>query len=176
MPRNVEIKARVADPEALRRAVAARATEGPLEIAQDDTFFRCDQGRLKLRCFSPASGELIFYRRADQQGPKESFYERSSTSDPETLRRVLALACGLAGRVIKQRTLYLIGRTRVHLDRVQGLGDFVELEVVLEDHEPATAGEREARSLMTELGVNPADLIEVAYVDLMAESARHSPR
>lgn len=166
MPRNIEIKARIESVAALAPKAAALATEGPFEIAQDDTFFRCESGRLKLRTFSVTEGELIFYRRADQQGPKESFYIRTPTSSPNTLRECLSLAYGLVGRVVKHRTLYLVGRTRVHLDRVEGLGHFLELEVVLEDHEPAEVGAQEARSLMTQLGIQPSQLIETAYVDL----------
>ena len=172
MPRNVEIKARIDSVEALGARAAALASEGPIEIAQDDTFFRCDAGRLKLRTFSATDGELIFYRRADQQGPKESFYVRTPTSDPDGLREALSLAWGQAGRVVKQRTLYLVGRTRVHLDRVQGLGDFMELEVVLEENESAEVGVREAHALMAQLCVEPARLIEGAYVDLLAARAR----
>jgi predicted adenylyl cyclase CyaB len=171
MPRNVEIKARVPTLATITPRAAAVATEGPLQIAQDDTFFTCPNGRLKLRAFSDAEGELIFYRRDDQAGPKQSFYLRSRTADPDGLREVLRLAHGVAGRVIKARTLYLVGRTRVHLDRVQGLGEFVELEVVLEDDESADDGVREAHALMARLGIEPSQLVDVAYVDLLnAES------
>ena len=171
MPRNVEIKARIDSVEALGAKAAAFASEGPIEIAQDDTFFRCDAGRLKLRTFSATEGELIFYRRADRQGPKESFYVRTPTTDPDGLREALSLAWGQTGRVVKQRTLYLVGRTRVHLDRVQGLGDFMELEVVLRDDESAEAGVREAHALMAQLGVEPERLVATAYVDLLAARA-----
>lgn len=170
MPCNIEIKARIESVDALATKVAALATEGPIEISQDDTFFRCDSGRLKLRTFSEVEGELIFYRRANQQGPKESFYLRSPTSSPESLRESLSLACGQVGRVVKHRTLYLCGRTRVHLDRVQGLGHFMELEVVLEGHESSEAGVLEAHNLMEILGIKPSQLIETAYVDLLAEA------
>ena len=169
MPRNIEIKARVESVEALAPKVAAIATEGPVEITQDDTFFRCESGRLKLRAFSAAEGELIFYRRANQQGPKESFYIRTPTSSPESLRESLRLAYGEVGRVVKRRTLYLLGRTRVHLDRVEQLGQFLELEVVLEESEPSEVGVREAHSLMARLGIKPSQLIETAYVDLLAQ-------
>lgn len=167
MSRNIEIKARIASVEALLRPAAALADRGPIEIAQDDTFFRCESGRLKLRAFSAAEGELIYYRRADRQGLKESFYLRSPTTAPAILRESLTLAYGQVGRVLKQRSLFLVGRTRIHLDRVQQLGDFLELEVVLESDEPAEAGIREARVLMERLGVSPADLIDAAYVDLL---------
>ena len=106
MPRNIEIKARIESVDALVRTVASISTEGPVEIHQDDTFFLCNSGRLKLRAFSATEGELIFYRRADQQGPKESFYVRTPTADPDGLRESLSLAYGQAGRVIKHRTLY----------------------------------------------------------------------
>ncbi len=109
--------------------VASIATEGPVELQQDDTFFRCDSGRLKLRVFADGNGELIFYRRADEQGPKESFYLLAPTSSPDTLRELLTSAYGQVGRVRKHRTLFLVGRTRVHLDQVEGLGHFLELEV-----------------------------------------------
>ena len=153
MARNIEIKARIGSVQALVPKAAALATEGPIEILQDDTFFRCDNGRLKLRAFSATSGELIFYRRPDQQGPKESFYLRSPTREPDTLRESLTLAYGEAGRVRKHRTLFLAGRTRIHLDRVEGLGDFLELEVVLRENEASDAGVREAHELMAALGL-----------------------
>lgn len=170
MARNIEIKAKVDSLVDLEKKVASLATEGPIEIAQDDTFFRCDTGRLKLRAFSATAGELIFYQRSNQQGPKESFYVTTPSADPASLRQVLSLAYGEVGRVIKARTLYLVGRTRVHLDRVQGLGDFMELEVVLQDHEAPEAGAQEAHALMAQLGVRPCDLIEGAYVDLFLSS------
>ena len=170
MPRNIEIKARIASVEAIEPRAAALADQGPIAISQDDTFFHCKSGRLKLRVFGATDGELIFYRRADQPGPKESFYERASTASPANLREVLSLAYGQSGRVVKQRTLYLVGRTRVHLDRVEGLGHFLELEVVLEDDEPPEAGMREAHLLMSRLGIEPSDLIETAYVDLLANA------
>ena len=167
MARNVEIKARIASVEALEPHAAALADQGPFDIAQDDIFFRCAQGRLKLRAFSDTEGELIFYRRADQAGPKASFYLRTPTADPAGLREALTLAWGQAGRVRKQRRLFLAGRTRIHLDRVEGLGDFVELEVVLADGEAVQAGVQEATLLMAELGIDPSQLIEQAYVDLL---------
>jgi predicted adenylyl cyclase CyaB len=167
MPRNIEIKARIENVALTGPKVAELASEGPLEIAQDDTFFACDNGRLKLRAFSNDSGELIFYQRLNQAGPKESFYIRSPTSAPESLRESLSMAYGQIGRIRKYRTLYLVGRTRVHLDRVEGLGHFLELEVVLVDDESPEQGIREASDLMDKLGIQPEQLIEGAYIDLL---------
>jgi predicted adenylyl cyclase CyaB len=169
MARNVEIKARISSIEALLPRVVALASDGPSEIQQDDTFFRCESGRLKLRDFLNGTGELIFYRRANTAGPKESFYIRSATSTPDALRESLSLAYGNAGRVIKQRTLFIVGRTRVHLDRVAKLGDFLELEVVLGEKEPLESGFVEAHEIMARLGIEPHHLIEQAYVELLRE-------
>lgn len=171
MPRNIEIKAHIPNIEDVAPRAAAIADQGPFELVQDDTFFPCESGRLKLRTFSSQAGELIFYRRPDQQGPKESFYLLSPTTEPESLRQALSLAYGQAGRVRKRRTLFLVGRTRVHLDNVEGLGQFLELEVVLNDGEPVEAGIREAHGLMARLGVDPSQLIEGAYVDLLAQKS-----
>jgi predicted adenylyl cyclase CyaB len=168
MPRNIEIKASIDSVEAIFPRVAAIADEGPTELVQDDTFFTCANGRLKLRVCSETEGELIFYRRADQSGPKESHYLRSATASPGSLREALAQAYGLAGRVRKRRILFIAGRTRIHLDHVENLGTFLELEVMLRDDEPAARGVEEAQVLMNRLGVDPSRLVEGSYVDLLA--------
>jgi predicted adenylyl cyclase CyaB len=169
MPRNVEVKAYIESVDLLARKIAAIADKGPIEIDQDDTFFYCDAGKLKLRALSPEEGELIFYRRADQHGPKESYYLRSLTSTPETLRELLTQAYGEAARVKKHRTLFLVGRTRLHLDTVKFLGHFLEIEVVLKESEPVEIGIGEARSVMATLGIDPSQLIAGSYVDLLAQ-------
>lgn len=168
MARNIEIKARIPSVEALLPEVAALANAGPTEILQDDVFFHCLSGRLKLRRFPDGGGELIFYRRPDLRGPKESFHLRTRTSDAATLRESLRLAYGECGRVVKRRVLFVAGRTRIHLDRVEALGDFLELEVVLEETEDARSGIGQAEALMEKLGLEGSDLVEGAYVDLLA--------
>ncbi len=177
MARNVEIKARIESVESILPRAAALADKGPIEIIQDDTFFACQNGRLKLRVFSPSEGELIFYRRSDQAGPKESFYLVSPTTAPDVLRESLLLAYGQVGRVRKNRILFLVGQTRIHLDRVDGLGDFLELEVVLSDGEAVETGEAIAYELIVKLGISPNQLIDRAYVDLLNHDydLQHSP-
>lgn len=168
MPRNIEIKARIESVEKLKQMTASITSGDPVEILQDDTFFQCDAGRLKLRAFVDGTGVLIFYRRADEKGPKESFYQTAPTNAPDALRDTLSLAYGQAGRVRKHRTVFTLGRTRIHLDSVDGMGDYLELEVVMADDEASEAGEQEAYEVMARLGVQKSQLVETAYVDLLA--------
>ncbi len=167
MSRNVEIKAHVTDMASLIERAKSISTDGPFEISQEDTFFECSTGRLKLRKFDDTRGELIFYQRPDKGGPKESFYLRSETSDPDTLRQSLEITYGMTGKVNKKRLLYLIGRTRVHLDKVEGLGEFMELEVVLAENDSTESGAAEAEKLMDQLGIASTALIEGSYFDLL---------
>jgi adenylate cyclase class IV len=171
MARNVEIKARIDSVEALLPLALACADGPPELIAQDDTFFACTTGRLKLRAFADGRGELIAYQRPDASGPKTSDYAITPVADADALRATLARALGSAGRVIKRRTLLMVGRTRLHLDRVDGLGDFLELEVVLHDGEHAEAGEAIAHALLARLRIESGALVAGAYVDLLAARA-----
>ena len=68
--------------------------------------------------------------------------------------------------VRKQRTLYLIGETRVHLDQVEGLGDFIELEVPVPDEESSEGAEAVVTEMVEALSIGNGDLISGAYVDL----------
>ena len=167
MARNVEIKARLADLEGTRARVAALAPHAHEKLAQLDTFFRVPRGRLKLRKLGPARGELIFYERADAAGPKLSSYAIHACEDPDALAALLGAALGVRGEVAKERDVYLVGRTRIHLDRVRGLGDFLELEVVLAEDETPAAGEAEARELLRALAVPETALVAGAYADLL---------
>ena len=167
MGRNVEIKARVANQGAIRRRAEALA-DGPAELlVQEDTFFACPEGRLKLRRFGDGNGELIFYRRDDTAGPRESEFFKAPVSDPDALCETLGAALGVLGQVRKRRELHLVGQTRIHLDEVEGLGWFLELEVVLQEDQAPAEGERIANELMAALGITRADLVDVAYVDLI---------
>jgi predicted adenylyl cyclase CyaB len=167
MPSNIEVKARVRDFAQIRLR-AERLSDTPVEvIPQEDTFFVTPRGRLKLRLLTEEEGQLIYYTRPDQEGPKRSDYQLYGTSDPEGLKRVLELAYKVRGVVRKTRYLYLVGQTRVHLDDVQGLGHFMELEVVLEDGQSDAEGQRIAEELMASLGVEKSDLLEGAYMDLL---------
>ena len=131
----------------LREQAARLATEAPLFYRQQDFFYDVPRGRLKLRRFEDGTpAELIFYQRDDRDGPKASYYTRSPVTNPDAMHALLATALTTRGIVTKERHVYLVGRTRIHLDRVDGLGDFIELEVVLGPDDDEAGGEAEAHA------------------------------
>ena len=172
MPANVEIKARIDSVEALLPLARALSDgDHPQLIHQDDTFFDAPHGRLKLRVFGDGSGELIHYQRADADGPKLSDYILAPAPEPESLREALTRGLGLLGRVRKERILLLAGATRIHLDRVEGLGEFLELEVGLQDGQTEAEGRAIAQGLMAALQIAPSQLVSGAYLDLLRTAA-----
>ena len=167
MAANIEIKARARNWQE-QRARAASLSETPVkEIRQRDVFFCTEHGRLKLRVLGPERAQLVYYERADVAGPKRSHYLISETAEPASMEAVLSAALGLRGVVSKVRLLYQVGNTRIHLDQVEGLGGFLELEAVLSDEQSAADGELAVADLLIELGIEDDDLIHVAYIDLL---------
>jgi predicted adenylyl cyclase CyaB len=169
MPANIEIKARTEKFDELRERLSVPGGTPPEILLQEDTFFHSPNGRLKLRVLQAGPAQLIHYDRPDQPGPKRSNYHVFETDDPENLKTALSRAFGIRGVVRKERLLYLVGQTRVHLDRVEGLGHFVELEVVLRPGQSDAEGQKIARDLMARLDIREEDLLESAYVDLLAQ-------
>ncbi len=175
MPSNIELKARVQDAADLRERIRAVADAPPEIQHQTDTFFRTERGRLKLRAFGDGSGELIYYERPDRAGPKRSGYDRAPCASAGTLERVLGRALAVRGTVVKRREIYLVGRTRIHLDEVHGLGAFLELEVVLARGQSDASGERIARELLRALAVPEEALVAGAYMDLLEAGRAPAP-
>lgn len=168
MPSNVEIKAKVHDFEqfkTLARSVSGH--QGEL-ILQEDVFFNVPHGRLKLRILQNCPAQLIFYTRADQNGPKLSNYTITEIHKPNDLKETLAQALGIQGVVKKQRLLFLVGQTRIHLDKVENLGCFMELEVVLKIDQTEHDGAKIVDGLKKQLNIDQSDLITCAYIDLIS--------
>jgi predicted adenylyl cyclase CyaB len=168
MARNIEIKTRIASVEALL-PLAQALSDGPAQtLDQDDTFFKVPSGRLKLRILADGSAELIHYCRADAAQARASDYVRVPVPDPSALREALTRACGQQGRVRKRRWLFMADTTRIHLDRVEGLGDFMELEVVLQPGQTDDWGLARAESLLRAFGLAEARHEAMAYLDLLS--------
>ena len=149
-------------------------------------FFHVRDARLKLRTVHSSSGaapqgELIRYRRDDLAEVRCSNYSIARTPDPQILRDILSGTLGVIGIIKKTRTLYLAGQTRIHIDRVEGLGDFLEFEVVLRENQSEDDGKHIAKHLLADFGIDARDLIAEAYVDLLrlkrvSSSQLHSPK
>ncbi|HXX28353.1 MAG TPA: class IV adenylate cyclase [Terriglobales bacterium] len=162
MPSNVEIKAILRN-RAAAEAIAARLSDTPAErMDQEDVFFHSDGARLKLRILGPERGELIRYERSDSARIRGSKYLIARTSDPEPLREILSQTLGITGVVRKARTLYKVGQTRLHIDRVEGLGDFLELEVVLRPGQTEVEGKAIAERLLANFMIEQHELVGVA--------------
>ncbi len=166
MARNIEIKARVRDLTELRTRIAAVAPAGPTLLIQRDTFYEVPKGRLKLREMQHGATELIFYERANETGPKKSSYTISPVH-AASMHELLVRFLRVRGVVSKRRELFTVGQTRIHLDDVENLGWFLELEIVLQAEQLESDGTEIALQLMKRLGIREDDLVEQAYVDLL---------
>jgi predicted adenylyl cyclase CyaB len=174
MASNIEIKAVLKNRTRVEAIAAGLSNAGPEVIPQEDVFFSCQGARLKLRILGRDRGELIRYERSNIADARCCKYEIARTSDPLILLEILTKTLGRIGLVKKVRTLYLIGQTRVHLDQVSGLGDFLELEVVLRAGQPEAEGKAIAERLLSNFEIEKQDLIGEAYFDLLVHRTQSS--
>src|SRR5262245_463847 len=165
--RNVEIKARDADPAGtLERALSLGATDEGV-LAQRDTYFGRARGRLKLR-EEPEGATLIAYARPDENEARTSAYRLAEVSDPQALREALDAALGTRVVVDKRRHLLLYEHVRIHLDDVEGLGAFVELEAVADAESDLARQPEGVASRGGELGAGHP--VPASYPDLLLDA------
>lgn len=129
MAANVEIKAKVHDLNKLQKTIEAISDTPVQEIFHEDIFFHTSKGMLKLRTLSADSSQVIYYERENTSGPKLSNYHIYPTTNPVSLKRSLSSECTVRGTVKKKRLLCMVKNARIHLDEVDGLGIFLEVEV-----------------------------------------------
>ena len=170
MAQNIEIKARVSNPSLLAAFAQTLSNSAPERLRQIDTFFDVRRGRLKLRIISEQGAELIYYERDNKLGPKKSAYKRLRVWLPRVTERLLSFVFSTRGEVVKDRFVYKVGQTRIHLDHVHTLGVFVELEVVLAREQTNEEGVRIAEKIMNDLQISKSDLVEHSYIDLLTTS------
>jgi homotetrameric cytidine deaminase len=167
--RNVEIKARDADPATtLERALALGATDMGV-LVQRDTYFGGVRGRLKLREQEPGGAQLIAYARPDSDTARTSAYRLADVGDPQALREALDAALGTRVVVDKRRHLLLWEGVRIHLDEVEGLGAFVELEGVAPPESDLTREHELVARLRHELALG--EPVAVSYSNLLLDTA-----
>jgi predicted adenylyl cyclase CyaB len=165
--RNLELKARCADPRAAAAAATALGAIGQGTLVQTDTYFQVSQGRLKLREHENARAELIWYARSDSVEFRESDYHVVPVPNPAELKIVLESALGLRGQVRKRRELYLWHNVRIHLDQVEQLGAFIEFEAVLDEQNDEALSLERLDILARMLAVKDEDRIAQSYSDLL---------
>lgn len=167
---NVELKAWDPDPDASAARCLALGAEDRGVLHQRDTYFAVRRGRLKLREQAESDDQLVAYRRPDATEPVESAYMLVSVGDPDGLREALDAVLGTVVVVAKRRRLFMWENVRIHLDEVEGLGTFLELEALVGDAEGALESARgKVSRLRAELAVKDGALVSAGYSDLLLD-------
>lgn len=164
--RNLEAKFRVDDSVLAQRRAEALGFSTRAVLDQRDTFFRVAQGKLKLRQ-EAAGAALIRYGRTTDGALEVSDYEIVTVANPDPLRALLGAALGVLAEVRKQRTLLLRRNVRLHLDRVEGLGCFGEIEAVIAADEAPALYRAEVGDLLAALHIDSHALMRKSYFELL---------
>jgi len=166
---NVEIKARCTNPDKIRTVLIGKNADFKGTDHQIDTYYKVPQGRLKLRQ-GTIENALIHYQRSDQQGPKTSEIKLFKTTAETSLPEVLNQALEALVVVDKQREIYFIDNVKFHIDQVQRLGSFVEIEAI-DEHGVRTAAELEqqCQHYLELFSIAKEDLLAHSYSDMIIE-------
>lgn len=170
--RNLEYKARIDDPRPFMAKARALGFDLRGDLQQTDTYFPAAHGRLKLRETAGFQGELIFYKRDEHGADRPSDYDIARMPEPEALRLVLAASLGVLTVVRKRGTLLVLDGTRLHLDNVDGLGAFLEIEAPVRESD-VVARER-MDWLLGELRLTWEQCIRASYLDLALAAETNS--
>jgi predicted adenylyl cyclase CyaB len=164
---NIEIKARCSDPNRVRSILQQHQTDFKGIDNQTDTYFNVPNGRLKLRCGN-IENALIFYNRPDERGPKKAEVSLFPCPAGGNLREILSNALGVLTTVAKKREIYFIDNVKFHIDQVEGLGCFVEIEAIDAAGElPEDMLRQQCESFMELFGIQREDLIDCSYSDML---------
>ncbi|MBN2013036.1 class IV adenylate cyclase [candidate division KSB1 bacterium] len=167
MPTNIEIKAKTNQPVKIVEILQAHNAVFKGEDHQVDTYFRVPNGRLKLR-EGTIEQYLIHYHRCNQAGPKQSDVLLYACPAGSPLKAVLTEALGELVVVDKHRKIFFIDNVKFHVDNVQQLGAFVEIEAIDVDGSISVNRLNEQCQFYMELlSINHNDLIEVSYSDML---------
>lgn len=166
MRKNLELKAAIPNfQEACDRAEKLGAAYVGV-ILQKDTYFNVKHGRMKLREVVGSSAELIYYDRCDETTSRVSTFDIYRSDHPEKLLEVLNAGLGIRAVVEKERALYKLGEIRIHLDRVKGIGTFVEFEIPIREH--AEEATHSMRNLVSAFQIDTGVCFNGSYVDMIS--------
>ena len=170
--RNLELKARDRDPARSLQVCRDLGAEDKGTLIQRDTYFEVPRGRLKLREEPDVAATLIAYERPDLTGNKESHYRLVEVPEPAELLDALASVLGVTVVVSKARRLFIFEGVRIHLDRVDELGDFIEFEGVAADGDDPSRFADLLDDLRGSFGIRDEDLLRESYSDLLRAAGR----
>jgi adenylate cyclase, class 2 len=166
---NIEIKARTNKQQQIRDILTARSAVFRGTDKQTDTYFNVLYGRLKLR-EGNIENNLIYYNRRNEAGPKQSEFTLMPVAEPKTLKVMLTESLGVKAVVKKSREIYFIENVKFHIDEVEGLGSFVEIEAGnnLKDV-PVEELQRQCNRYLQLFEIKAEDLGDRSYSDLLLE-------
>jgi adenylate cyclase, class 2 len=166
---NIEIKARCNDAEAVRNYLVQNNADYRGTDFQTDTYFAVANGRLKLR-EGNIENNLIYYERSNESGPKSSHFQLVKVEDAAGLKAVLRKSNGIKQVVKKKREIYYIDNVKFHIDEVEGLGNFMEIEAgnILVNKTKEELQEQ-CNFYMAQFGIKEEDFIAVSYSDMLPE-------
>ena len=170
--RNIELKARDPNPGRSLEVSLALGGSDRGEIVQRDTYFAVTHGGLKLREEQPGRPHLIQFERASEPQQRESRYRIIEVSDGAALSAALAAAIGIRAVVVKRRRLLLWQSVRIHLDEVEHLGTFIELEAVARPDSNLAREHQLIVELRTALGINDDRLVACGYAEQLLGTSR----
>jgi len=164
---NIEIKAKCNDPTEIRNILNSRNADFKGTDRQVDTYFKARNGRFKMREGS-IEYSLVFYDREDIAGPKKSdvIYYHPRKTDPT--KQQLSKAIGKLVIVDKQREIYYIDNVKFHIDTVQKLGNFVEIEAI--DNTGEIGSEKlyeQCQEYLKLFNILEEDLLTNSYSDML---------
>jgi len=167
MPFNIEIKAKTQKTDQIRQILRdLKAEEKGLDL-QIDSYFNCGNGRLKLR-EGTIEHSLIFYQRENQAGPKSAQVHLYHPQPNTELKEVLKAAYGIWKEVTKEREIFFIDNVKFHLDEIENLGTFVEIEAI--DIDGSIAKEQllaQCQHYMKLFEIKEGDLLTSSYSDMI---------
>lgn len=168
MPRNLEVKAALPNLAVTRKAVATLGARHVGTEHQVDRYYELEGARrVKLRTIRGGGAYLIRYQRPEHAGVRTSDYEITPVRDAAAARCLVPKSAPLIV-VRKRREIHLLDNVRIHLDRVAGLGTFLELEAVVDATHDDAACARQVEAITHALGVPAGAFIQASYADLLS--------
>jgi adenylate cyclase class 2 len=166
--RNIELKALDPDPARSLEVCRALGAQDEGVLWQRDTYFSVPVGGLKLREQEPGRPHLIQFERADEPRQRESRYRIVELQEAQTLLAALTRAIGVTVAVTKHRHLFLWHGVRIHLDDVDRLGTFIELEAVAPADSDLHSEHQLARQLREAFAITDERLLATGYAEQLA--------